>query len=140
MREVRSRETESMSLTCKIKLAIKSRVSLDPLTNLMFIWLLVRWFWAKGEHFINPEKGQREFKCLNLSSLLHWSPFYNVEMWAPYFQAKLKEYLWYLHSRNTNIVVLIDVGINFILILNSEESNMNAYLLKERFYFKFKYL
>ena len=37
-------------------------------------------------------------------------------------------------------MVLVDVGINFILILNSEEPKMNAYFMKGRLYFKFKYL
>lgn len=48
--------------------------------------------------------------------------------------------LLYLHSRNTDTMVSVDVGINFILILNSEESKMNAYFMKGRLYFKFKYL
>ena len=30
--------------------------------------------------------------------------------------------LLYLHSRNTDTTVFVDVDINFILILNSEES------------------
>lgn len=46
----------------------------------------------------------------------------------------------YLHSRNTDTMVLVDVGINFILVLNSGESKMNAYFIKGRLYFKFKYL
>ena len=48
--------------------------------------------------------------------------------------------LLYLHSWNTDTTVFVDIDINFILILNSEESKRNAYFMKRRLYFKFKYL
>lgn len=51
----------------------------------------------RGEHSISPEKGQREFRCLNLSnpgeslcSIRH--PVHHAEMSAPFFQAKLNIY------------------------------------------------
>lgn len=53
---------------------------------------------------------------------------------------KLNVYLLYSHSKNTDTMVLVGVGINFILILHSEESKVNAYFIKGRLYFIFKYL
>lgn len=94
---------------------------------------------------MSPEEEHREIKALNCSSLRELlcsirCPIYNVEMSTPCFGVKLNVYLLYLCSRTTDTMVLVDTGINFILILNSEESKMNAYFIKGRPYFIFKYL
>lgn len=94
---------------------------------------------------MSPEEGHREIKGLNGSNPRELfcsisCSIYNVEMSTPCFQVKLNVYLLYLHSRNTDTMVLVDIGINFILILNSKESKKNAYFIEGRLYFIFKYL